>query len=129
MTKERIELGKRGEGIATRFLEDKGYKILERNYKSKLGEIDIIAQEDKTICFIEVKTRKTHTTVSPQESVNQDKQYQLSKTALTFLKTRSLLSLAHCRFDVVSIILNEDKTLEKITLIKNAFYLNERYTY
>ena len=128
MSKAGIELGKKGEEIAARYLGDKGYKILERNYKSKLGEIDIIAQEDNTICFIEVKTRKTHTTVSPQESVNQDKQYQLSKTALTFLKSRSLLS-KRCRFDVVSIILNEDETLEKITLIKNAFYLNERYTY
>jgi putative endonuclease len=128
MTKERIELGKRGEGIATRFLEDNGYKILEKNYKSKLGEIDIIAQEDKTLVFVEVKTQKTHTTGSPQESVNQDKQYQLSKAAITFLKSRSLLSKS-CRFDVVSIILNEDKTLEEIKLIKNAFYLNERYTY
>ena len=108
-------LGKKGEEIALKYLKKKGYKILATNYRCPLGEIDIIAKYKKVIAFIEVKTRRSSTFGLPQESVNQRKQYQLSKVALYRLtKTKA-------RFDVVSVLIDNDS--EKVELIQDAFEL------
>ncbi len=111
-------IGTTGETIACRFLEGKGYKIIERNYRCRSGEIDIIAMERKTLCFVEVKTRKNFSYGPPYLSVTPQKQHQLSLVALDYLgKTR--IEFSGIRFDVVSID-NENNT-EKIELFKGAF--------
>ena len=92
MSRTHIELGESGEQLAVEFLSSKGYKILERNFKSKLGEIDIVAKDKKTICFIEVKTRSNLEKGLPQESITMRKQHQISKTALSYLKFKGFIS-------------------------------------
>jgi len=120
------ELGKKGEETAVSLLKDNGYKILLKNYKTKLGEIDIIASDKGTICFVEVKTRQSDRFGLPSEAISKLKQRQISKVALTFLKEKNLLN-KKARFDVVSIIYSEDKP--QFDLIKNAFELDESFTY
>ena len=124
MSKEHIYLGKSGEETAAGLLKKNGYKIIVRNYKSKLGEIDIIAKDKDTYCFIEVKTRHSDRFGMPSEAVLKSKQRQISKAALMFLKQNNLLD-KKARFDVVSIIYSKDRP--HLDLIKNAFELDERY--
>ena len=117
---EKKELGKKGEEIAIRFLKKRGYRILERNYVCKMGEMDIIAREKDTLAFIEVKTRTSTAFGPPQLAVNLTKQMQLSKVALYFLKEKKLEEVK-ARFDVVAILLGPQG--EEIELIKDAFEL------
>jgi putative endonuclease len=118
--REKKELGKRGEELAFRFLKKSGYKILERNYVCKMGEMDIIAQEKDTLVFVEVKTRTSMDFGPPQLAVNPTKQMQLSKVALNFLKEKKREDVK-ARFDVVAIVLKP--TGEEIELIRDAFDL------
>ena len=118
MGMDKKELGKQGEELAIRFLKKSGYRILEKNYVCKLGEIDIIAKEKDTLAFIEVKTRTSTLFGPPELSVTPFKQMQLSKAALYFLKEKRLDDVK-ARFDVVSILL--DHQGEKIELIRDAF--------
>ena len=117
------ELGRKGEEVALRFLKKKGYKIIEKNYVCKMGEMDIIAREKDTLVFIEVKTRTSMAFGPPQLAVNSTKQMQLSKVALYFLKEKRLEDIK-ARFDVVAILLRPKG--EEIELIKDAFDL--KYT-
>jgi len=126
MSGDRIELGRAGEETAADFLKNHGYRILFSNYKTKLGEIDIIAKDKGVICFIEVKTRTTDKFGLPQEAVSHIKQRQIGKAALVFLKEKKLLD-KKARFDVVSVIYAQGRP--KIDLIQNAFELNESFTY
>jgi putative endonuclease len=118
--REKKELGRRGEELALRFLKKSGYKIIERNYVCKMGEMDIIAQEKDTLVFVEVKTRTSMDFGPPQLAVNPTKQMQLSKVALNFLKEKRLEDVK-ARFDVVAIVLKP--TGEEVELIKDAFDL------
>lgn len=127
MSKEHIKLGFSGEEIAAGFLKKNGYKILARNYKSKLGEIDIIARDKDTLCFIEVKTRSSILFGLPQEAVFKSKQKQISRAALIFLKKNKLFD-EKARFDVVSVVYPARGEPE-IDLIKDAFSLDEKFTY
>jgi len=120
VSKERIRLGKCGEEVAADFLKEQGYKILARNYKSHFGEIDIIAWDKDTLCFVEVKTRRSQRFGTPQEAVTVSKQRQIARSALSFLKEKALLN-KKARFDVVSILSLKDET--KRELIKDAFEL------
>ena len=126
MSKENLYLGKAGEEAAVSLLKGKGYRILLKNYRTKLGEIDIIAKDKDTICFIEVKTRQTDKFGLPSEAVSRFKQRQISKAALAFLKERNLWD-KKARFDIVSIIYSVDKP--KIDLIKDAFELDGDFVY
>lgn len=117
---QKKELGEKGEEIALRFLKKNGYRILQRNYVCKLGEVDIIAREKDTFVFIEVKTRRSTTFGPPQLAVNQKKKEQISKAALYFLKEKRLEE-AKARFDVVAILLGPKG--EEIELIRDAFDL------
>jgi putative endonuclease len=123
-SRQNIYLGKSGEDTALNFLKENGYKILVKNYKTKLGEVDIIAYDKNTLCFIEVKTRDSLRFGSPQEAVSHFKQRQISKVALQFLKRNNLLN-KKARFDVVSVVYAEDKPA--FDLIKNAFELKDWY--
>lgn len=126
MSKQGLYLGKRGEEAAAGLLKDNGYRILIRNYRTKLGEIDIIATDKDTICFIEVKTRQSDRFGLPSEAISESKQRQISKTALTFLKEKNLLD-KKARFDIVSVLYSKDKP--RLDLIKDAFELDNEFLY
>ena len=116
-------LGKLGEDSSCKYLHNKGYQILERNFRNKLGEIDLIAKDGKTICFIEVKTRKSLHYGAPFESVHSTKQYKLVKLALSYLKYKFNSIEIASRFDVISI--NFDSNGKPIIEhIQNAFDLS-----
>ncbi len=124
MSKASIELGRSGEQTAVNFLKNNGYNIIATNYRTRLGQIDIIARDKDTICFVEVKTRRTTRLGHPYEAVETSKQYSISKAALMYLKQKKLIN-SPARFDVVSVLYNDKQP--KIELIKNAFQLNCRY--
>jgi len=126
MSKARLELGKRGEEATADFLRKKGYRIIERNYKNRLGEIDIIAKDKKTLCFIEVKTRTSLRFGYPQEAVTERKQKKINRVALAYLKQYNLLQIS-ARFDIVSVIFNNQNKTE-IKIIKDAFSLATIYS-
>lgn len=110
-------LGKKGEALAVSFLRKKGFKIVEKNYRTVFGEIDIIAKDKQVIVFIEVKTRSDNAFGYPFEAVNTRKREKIRKVALSFLKKykREL----PVRFDVLSITIKEGK--EHIEHFKDAF--------
>ena len=126
MSRQNLYLGKFGEESAIDLLKTNGYRILARNYKTKLGEIDIIARDKDTVCFIEVKTRHSDRFGLPQEAISRSKQRHIAKVALMFLKENNLLD-KRARFDVISIMHSEDTS--KLDLIKNAFELDQSFTY
>ncbi len=95
-------LGIKGEDLAVRFLKKKGYRILSRNYRTPLGEIDIIAEDGETLVFVEVKTRSDDSYGLPFEAVNHRKREKLRKVALYYLKN-VLKKDAASRFDVLSV--------------------------
>jgi putative endonuclease len=95
-------LGQRGENLAAKFLRDLGFKIIVRNFRSDVGEVDIIARDGATLVFVEVKTR-THDDPTPEEQVNQPKRHQLTKAAKLYL-ARYGSPQPPARFDVVAIV-------------------------
>lgn len=111
------DIGNVGENIATRYLENLGYKILERNFRCKLGEIDIIAQDKDEIVFIEVKARKILSYGNPADSVNKPKQKHIYKAAKYYLFINDKLD-DFTRIDVIEVYLNAMSY--KINHIKKA---------
>lgn len=111
------ELGKKGEQLAVDFLQKKGYKILERNYRYQKAEIDIIARLNDTLCAVEVKTRSTPDFGNPQDFVKPKQIQQLVK-AIDYYVTKNDLDV-EVRFDIVAIIKNKLGT--KIEFFENAF--------
>lgn len=126
MHRQNLTKGESGEELAAGLLKKNGYKIVARNYKTKLGEIDIIAYDRDTVCFIEVKARHSDRYGSPKEAILPRKQRQISKAALLFLKENNLLN-KNARFDAVSIAYSQNKP--QLELIKNAFELDGDFTY
>ena len=116
-----LALGVRGEGIAVAYLKERRFEIIERNYRCKGGEVDIIARDGKTYVFVEVKTRRNALFGSPQEAVTAFKQRQISKAALTWLAKKRLYE-APARFDVIAVVLC-GATMPQIEHIPNAFDL------
>lgn len=109
------EVGNKGEAIAASFLENKGIIILERNYRNRFGEIDIIAREGNVLLFIEVKYRKDESFGYPLESVGYFKQQKIRKLARYYLNEKHYF-MHSIRFDCIGIM------GEKIDWIKGAFY-------
>jgi putative endonuclease len=103
------------------YLKRLKYKILDTNFKTRFGEIDIIAKQDDTIVFIEVKYRKSSFRGTPQESVTYSKQKKIVKSSIVYLKQNNIKN--NIRFDVVSVL---DKDIE---LIKSAFFIPEGLYY
>ncbi len=120
MLNKRQQFGKESESEAVRYLKKNGYKILEQNYRTKLGEIDIIAKDKGTIAFIEVKSRRSGNYGNPKWAVTPKKQRKISMVALYYLKTTNQ-SDEKARFDVVTLISNYNNP--RIEIIKNAFEL------
>ena len=120
MKNRRQKLGHRGETLAARYLKKAGYRIIETNYRTRLGEIDIIAKDGDTIVFVEVKTRASVHFGSPKWAVTPKKQRKISMVALTYLKDKNQ-NAARARFDVVAVISSRDKP--QVEIVKNAFDL------
>ncbi len=114
------ELCKKGEALAGKILKKKGYKILKRNYVSRYGEIDIVAYDRGTICFVEVKTRQSEKYGPPELAVTKEKRKRIVRTAKNYLVTNHIEDTA-CRFDVVSILYKEDDNKPDIELFESAF--------
>jgi putative endonuclease len=120
MLNKRQQFGRKSESVAVRYLKKNGYKILEQNYRNKIGEIDIIAIDKKTLAFVEVKATRTDSFGSPKWAVTPKKQRKISMVALYYLKTTKQ-NKVKARFDVVAISSSQDNP--RIELIKNAFEL------
>jgi putative endonuclease len=120
MLNKRQQFGKKSEFIAVKHLKKHGYRILEQNYRNKLGEIDIIAMENDTIVFVEVKARRSDHFGNPKYAVTPKKQQKISMVALSYLKNTSSKA-EKARFDVVAI--SSEKETPQIEIVKNAFEL------
>ena len=120
-TDTRRTTGIKGEEEAARFLTRSGYAILDRNVRTRAGEIDLVAKEGKTLVFVEVKTRRDLLEGEPpQAAVHTRKQNRLGKLAHGYLKLKRLRQVS-CRFDVVSVIFNDEGAVKAIRHIPNAF--------
>ena len=120
MPHQKQKFGEAGEAIIARHLKQKGYRIIERNYRTKIGEIDIIAKDKDTIVFVEVKSRRSWQFGNPKAAVTFQKQRKISMVALQYLKA-TRRSNASARFDVAAVTITRDKP--QIEIIKNAFEL------
>ena len=120
MSNKKQQFGKRGESLAARHLKRNGYRIIEKNFRTKQGEIDIIAKDKDTIVFVEVKSRKTDRFGNPKWAITPRKQHKISMVALQYLKATQQIN-AKARFDVVSI--NRARESRRVELVKNAFEL------
>jgi putative endonuclease len=125
MTLARIKSGKIGEKLAVSYLQGEGYKIIERNYRTKLGEIDIIADCKGCTCFVEVRAKNSPAFGLPEETILKKKQLQISKAALAYIKQFKLEDKS-CRFDVVCIE-GVESLMPQVRLIKNAFDLDNAW--
>ena len=114
-------LGRKGEDLARRYLEKKGYRVVTTGYRLFRGEIDIIAYDRDTLVFVEVKTRRDAALGRPEEAVTSAKQRQIRRIAQGYLMEKELVeSEIPCRFDVLSIMPDPDGTFA-VTHYENAF--------
>ena len=120
MDRSRVDIARIGESLAVQHLKARGCKILARNYRALRGEIDIIARDGKFTVFVEVKTRRSLKFGVPQAAVTWQKQRQISKVALAYLKSRNLLDTP-CRFDVIAIHLSPRLEVLNLEQIESAF--------
>jgi putative endonuclease len=118
MTTDRVALGKTGEDLACRELERRGYAILARRWRQRVGEIDIIARDGQTLVFVEVKARDGREFGAPAEAVSIVKRRRLVQLAIMYL-TRNRLADCRCRFDVVSVDVGAAAPI--VEVFQNAF--------
>ena len=116
----RLLLGDRGERAAVRYLKKQGFRIIAKRYRNSYGEVDIIAQDDKTTVFVEVKTRTSTKDGQPFEAVDLRKQEKITRIALAWLKKHGRLE-QRARFDVVSILWPDTRGEPQIQHFRNAF--------
>lgn len=112
-----LNSGKKGEELALKYLQKKGYRIIERNFRCSYGEIDLIARDGKTVVFVEVKARSSGQLSPPYLAVNKNKRKKIQKTAEYYLN-QNRAGQVDCRFDIVSVVLGEPPDIE---IIKGAF--------
>lgn len=117
-----LNIGKSAEKAACVYLKKNGYKLLKTNYRSKFGEIDIIAKDKDVLCFIEVKYRKNTDFGFPEDFVHNKKQKKIIKTAFDYIMKNRLDDI-NLRFDIVTVLTDEKKNF-KFKLIKNGFEAN-----
>lgn len=113
------DLGKRGEKIAAAYLEDEGYQILNTNWRCARAEVDLIANQQGTIVFVEVKTRSAVDYGHPEEFVDYKKEKQLEFASSAYIELKN--HQGEIRFDIIAIVF-ENKDLYKINHIKDAFW-------
>ncbi len=116
-----ISKGAAGEVLAARYLRDNGYDLLGANYRTRFGEIDIIAADDEYIVFVEVKTRAQDAYYLPREAVTADKQRRIIKTALLYLSRYP--DPRQPRFDVIEVVTAAGRPMQLVTLnhLENAY--------
>ncbi len=149
MITEKRKIGNYGERLTAKYLRRHGYRILSKNYETRVGEIDVIALKGRALCFVEVKTRTEHSLSCPADAVGNKKQSRIIKTAFSYLKfcrkstkQRSAFwclfhhfptDLEHCtlRFDIAEVYLREGR-LDHFNYMENAFnatYANAPYLF
>ncbi len=111
--------GQIAEDVACKHLQQRGLKLIDRNYRCRVGEIDLIMQDADSLVFVEVRYRQNSGFGNGAESVTFNKQNKLIKTAYYYLQQRKINSNINCRFDVVSITSQEQ--IAAVDWIKNAF--------
>jgi putative endonuclease len=111
-------LGAFGEQEAARYLRSKGYKIMTANFKTYVGEIDIIAETKDNICFVEVKTRTEGAMLPPSSAVNSHKEKNIEGSALIYINRYKVKKQP--RYDIIEIIVSENKVLS-LNHIEGAF--------
>ena len=116
------DIGALGEDISENYLKNLGYRILDKNFRCKCGEIDLIAINKDYICFVEVKTRYGINYGTPAESVTASKQKKIYKTAQVYISRKNIIDY-NFRFDVVEVMLNNDNNNFLINHIEDAFQL------
>ncbi len=112
--------GRAAEESAASFLLEQGYQIIARNYRTRLGEIDLIARENGYLVFIEVRSRRHEGLGLPQETVDKSKQNRLRRLARQYLADHQQFE-ALCRFDVVGVLIDLYGTIHSMELIRDAF--------
>ena len=115
--KTTAQLGRIAEDHAARYLRSKGYRVVERNYRTRRGEIDIIAEHRKTLVFVEVKSRTSTDDFDPRDSVTPGKQHHIMLAAAAYLRNRDRTT----RFDVVEVEITPEGRVQKIDVIEDAF--------
>lgn len=115
-----MPLGPRGELAAERYLLKQGYWIIERSFGEKVGEIDLIVSDGRSVIFVEVKSRASDIAGDPAEAVDAEKQRRITQTARLFA-VKNRLENSSLRFDVVSILWPDRNQPPNITHIQNAF--------
>jgi len=118
--KTRQELARIGEEHAARYLRSVGYRVRERNYRTRSGEIDIVAEHKGALVFVEVKARSATDFAEPRESVTLAKQRQIARVAASYLGARERRERV-TRFDVVEVFVTPEGRVEKLNVIAGAF--------
>ena len=109
--------GKKGEDIAAELLKNKGYAIVDRNWRNKFGEIDIITKKDGVLVFVEVKTKKGELFGLPEEMVGFGKLQKVRHMATVYMNGKEI----PCRIDVVAVVLSEDGQVTRLTHYENVY--------
>ena len=115
----RKQLGDNSEAMAQNYLEQRGYRLVQKNFRCKTGEIDLIMQKGDMLIFAEVRSRTSSRYGEPLETVNKTKQDKIKKTAAYYLYTHPKLAECYCRFDVLSVLWINGTA--QITWIEDAF--------
>lgn len=118
ISRRHLLTGAEGEALAVRYLQKLGFYIIQRNYRTRIGEIDVIAREGETLVFVEVKTRTGLNFGPPQAAVDYRKRSKITRVALVYLSAKKETS-ASCRFDVVAV--QKQGNDFQFELIRNAF--------
>ena len=112
-----LEIGHRGEQTAKIYLQNKGYRIIEENYRTKYAEIDLIAGDKGILVFVEVRTRKDERFGSPEDSINRDKMRKLTRNAEAYAVRKRYTK--KYRIDVICIVLNGEEETRRIDHYEN----------
>lgn len=116
-----LRIGTKLEDYAVEYLQEAGINILHRNFRCKLGEIDLIVRDDATLVFVEVRYRQNDSYGNAAETVNLDKQRKIINAAQFYLQTRSWAANLACRFDVIA--MGKSQEMPQINWIKDAFHV------
>ena len=119
-SRARKNLGDSGERVAALFLKQRGYTILARNFRTRLGEMDLIAEDADGLAFIEVRTRRGSAAGAPEESLTPRKRVRLFAIAQQFLQDHPIYAERAWRIDLVAIELNRAGRIARIEVIKGA---------
>lgn len=111
------DVGKLGEKLAKEYLEEKGYKILEQNYRTRFSEIDLVCEKDKTLVFVETRTKIGEQFGSPEDTINKQKLFKVLQNAQSYIGLQRFSG--PCRIDAVCIVLKPDFSVERLTHYEN----------